>query len=85
MKSTTRVLHEARRLLEQNHVPSGTQERFPELLTLLMAIINDTLLQDVTLTKRLVDVLADNGNLIMLIQRQAAQLGPQAYFPKSDL
>ncbi len=39
-----------------------------------MTIMDDTMLQDEAFSKHLVDVLADNGNLLMLIQRQAAEL-----------
>ena len=74
MKSHTGVLREARHRLEQKHIPVGEQERFLELLNLLMTIMDDTMLKDETITKHLVDVLADNGNLLMLIQRQAAEL-----------
>jgi diguanylate cyclase (GGDEF)-like protein len=74
MKSHGGVLREARYCLEQNDVPVDAQERLLELLNLLMTIMNDTTHQDGTITKHLVNVLADNGNLLMLIQRQAAEL-----------
>ncbi|HEX7541449.1 MAG TPA: sensor domain-containing diguanylate cyclase [Anaerolineales bacterium] len=74
MKSHTGVLREARHRLEQKNIPVDAQERFLELLNLLMTIMDDTLLQDGTIANHLVDVLADNGSLLMLIQRQAAEL-----------
>ncbi|HEY5270005.1 MAG TPA: sensor domain-containing diguanylate cyclase [Anaerolineales bacterium] len=74
MKSHTDVLREAHHRLEQKNIPVDAQERFLELLNLLMTIMDDTMLQDGTITKHLVDVLADNGSLLMLIQRQAAEL-----------
>lgn len=39
-----------------------------------MTIMDDTMIQDETFSMHLVDVLADKGNLLMLIQRQAAEL-----------
>ncbi|MDP2993489.1 MAG: sensor domain-containing diguanylate cyclase [Anaerolineales bacterium] len=74
MKTHTGVLREARHRLEQNDVPVDAQERLLELLNLLMTIMDDTMLQDGTFSMHLADVLADKGNLLMLIQRQAAEL-----------
>ena len=73
MKTHTGVLHEARHRLEQNDFPVDAQERLLEILNLLMTIMDDTMLQDETFSRHLVDVLADNGNLLMLIQGQAAE------------
>jgi diguanylate cyclase (GGDEF)-like protein len=74
MKSHTGVLREARQRLEQKHVPVDAQERLLELLNLLLTVMDDAMLQDGNIARHLVDVLADNGNLLMLIQRQAAEL-----------
>lgn len=74
MKTHTGVLREARHRLEQNDIPVDAQERLLELLNLLMTIMDDTMIQDETFSMHLVDVLADKGNLLMLIQRQAAEL-----------
>ncbi len=73
MKSHTGVLRDARHRLEQKHVPVDAQERLLELLSLLMTIMDDATLKDGTFSRHLVDVLADNGNLLMLIQRQVAE------------
>jgi two-component system cell cycle response regulator len=74
MKTHTGVLREARHRLEKNNVPVDAQERLLELLNLLMTVMDNKMLQDENFSKHLVDVLADNGNLLMLIQRQAAEL-----------
>jgi hypothetical protein len=74
MKTHTGILREARHRLEQNDIPVDAQERFLELLNLLMTIMNDKMLEDETFAKHLVDVMDDNGNLLMLIQRQVAEL-----------
>jgi diguanylate cyclase (GGDEF)-like protein len=74
MKSHTGILREARQRLEKKNIPVDAQERLLELLNLLMTVMNDTSLWDETFSNHVIDVLADNGNLIMLIQRQAAEL-----------
>jgi diguanylate cyclase (GGDEF)-like protein len=74
MKSHTGVLREARHRLEKNNVPVDVQERLLDLLSLLMTIMDDKMLQDGTIARHLVDAVADNGNLLLLIQRQAAEL-----------
>jgi len=74
MKTHTGILREARQRLELKGVPIDAQERLLELLNLLMTIMDDTQLQDGAFSMQLVDVLADKGNLLMLIQRQAAEL-----------
>jgi diguanylate cyclase (GGDEF)-like protein len=74
MKSHTGVLREARQRLEQKFVPLDAQERLLELLNLLLTIMDDSMLQDGTIARHLVNVLADQGNLLLLIQHQAAEL-----------
>ncbi len=74
MKTQTGILREARHRLEQKDVPLNQQERLLELLNLLMTIMDDSTLQDESFSKHLVEALSDNGNLLMLIQRQAAEL-----------
>jgi two-component system cell cycle response regulator len=74
MKTHTGVLREARHRMEQNEVPLDAQERLLEILNLLMTVMDDAMIQDESFTLHLVNVLADKGNLLMLIQRQAAEL-----------
>src|SRR3990172_3610401 len=74
MKTHTGVLREARHRLEQKDVPVEAQERLLEILNLLMTVLDPGMIQDESFSKNLVDVLADNGDLILLIQRQAAEL-----------
>jgi len=74
MKTRTGILREAQHRLEQKEVPFHQQERLLELLNLLMSVMDDSLLQDDSFSKRLLDVIADNGNLLTVIQRQAAEL-----------
>jgi len=74
MKTRTGVFRDARHRLEQKDIPVDAQERLLELLNLFLTIMDDSTLQDGTIAKHLVDVLADNGNLLLLIQRQAAEL-----------
>jgi two-component system, cell cycle response regulator len=74
LKSHTGILREARHRLEQNAIPIDAQERLIELLNLLLTIMDDSILQDGSIATRLVEVLADKGNLLLLMQRQAAEL-----------
>lgn len=74
MKTHTGVLREARYRLEQNDVPVDAKERVLEILNLLMIIMDETMVLDETFSKHLVDALADKGNLLIMIQRQAAEL-----------
>jgi two-component system cell cycle response regulator len=74
MKSHTGVLREARQRLELKNVPVDEQERLLELLKLLMTIMDDKILQDGSVSDHLIDVIAENGSQLLLIQRQAAEL-----------
>ena len=74
MKTHTGVLREARYRLEHNDIPVDAQEHLLELLNLSMTIMDNTMIKDETFSMHLVDVLADKVNLLMLIQRQAAEL-----------
>lgn len=74
MKSHTGILREARHRMEKKHIPTDAQERLLELLNLLMIVMDDKMLSDDSFSMHLIDVLADQENLLMLIQRQAAEL-----------
>jgi diguanylate cyclase (GGDEF)-like protein len=74
MKTHTGVLREARQRLAQNDIPIDAQERLLELLNLLMTTMDDSMFMDDSFSKHLVNVLADKGKLLVLIQRQAAEL-----------
>ena len=74
MKSHTGILNEARQRLSLKKVPVPDQESLLDLLNLLLSIMDDKELQDGSISGRLVEVLAENGNLLLLIQRQAAEL-----------
>ncbi len=74
MKSHTGVLREARQRMEIKKVPIDAQERLIELLSLFMTVMDEQSLIDGTIASQLIDVLAENGNLLLLIQRQAAEL-----------
>src|SRR5450759_4392138 len=74
MKSHTGILNEARQRLSLKKVPVPDQESLLDLLNLLLSIMDDKELEDGSISGRLVDVLAESGNLLLLIQRQAAEL-----------
>jgi diguanylate cyclase (GGDEF)-like protein len=74
MKSHTGILREVRQRLEIQNVPVDDQERLLELIDLLITIMDDKMLQDGSISGHLIDVLSENGGLLLLIQRQAAEL-----------
>ena len=74
MKTHTGILREARQCLVEKNVPVDAQERILELLNLLMTVMDEKTLQEEGFSKHLVDVMANNGSLMMLIQRQVAEL-----------
>jgi two-component system, cell cycle response regulator len=74
MKSHTGALREARLRLAKNSVPLDEQDRVLELLNLFLTIMDEPATQEEALSKRLVDVVADNGKLLLIIERQAAEL-----------
>lgn len=74
MKSRNELLSKVRKRLELNNVPKHEQERLLELINLLMTIMEENPLQNESLSRHLVDVLAENGSLLLLIERQAAEL-----------
>jgi diguanylate cyclase (GGDEF)-like protein len=74
MKSHTGILREARQRLELENFPVEDQESLLELLNLLLTITDEQTLQNGSISSHLVDALSANGNLLLLIQRQAAEL-----------
>jgi len=74
MKTRTGVLREARQRLESKKIPIDAQERLLDLLNLLMTVMNDSMIQDEKFSAHLVDVLADHGDLLLVVQNQVAEL-----------
>ncbi len=74
MKSNTGILREARQRLMDGNVPVDAQERLISLLNLLMIVMDGDALQNGKFSSRLLDVLADHGDLLLLIQSQADEL-----------
>ena len=74
MKSHTDVLREARQRLELENIPEEDQESLLGLLNLLLTIPDEQTLQNGSISSQLVDAVSANGNLLLLIQRQAAEL-----------
>jgi two-component system, cell cycle response regulator len=74
MKSHTGVLREARQRLELENVPEKDQESLLGLLSLLLTLPDEQPLQYGSISSQLVDALSSNGKLLLLIQRQAAEL-----------
>jgi diguanylate cyclase (GGDEF)-like protein len=74
MKSRNAILSEVRKRLELNNVHIEEQERLLDLVNLLMTIMDEKMLDDESMSGHLVDALAENGSLLLIIERQAAEL-----------
>jgi two-component system, cell cycle response regulator len=57
-----------------SHIPPKEQESLLHFLDSLLATVDEAALQDGVLCKSLVDAIADHGHLLLVIQRQAAEL-----------
>lgn len=74
LKTRTGLLREARKILERGNYPVEEGGRLLDLLTLIVNTMDDTVLGDEKLAAGLVAAVADNGKLLLLIERQAAEL-----------
>jgi two-component system cell cycle response regulator len=74
LTTRTGFLQEARKRLEKSSYPPEEGTKLLELLNLLTALVDEQPFQDDQFTARLIQAVADNGKLIMLIERQAAEL-----------
>jgi diguanylate cyclase (GGDEF)-like protein len=74
VKSRTLILREARQQLKAKYVPVEEQERLLNLLNLLMSGMGDIVIQNEDFSTLLVETVLNNGNLITIVERQAAEL-----------
>jgi diguanylate cyclase (GGDEF)-like protein len=74
VKSYPDILHEARQRLKKSSIPVDEQGRILDLITTLISSMDDTIIQDGNFAKRLIETIVDHGNLLMIIERQAAEL-----------
>ena len=74
MKSSVDVLREARQRLETSDLPLDEQGKILDRITSLVSSIDDSTLQDSNFVNLLIETFANHGNLLMMVERQAAEL-----------
>lgn len=74
MKSQPEILREARQRLEQSTLPADEQGRILDMISSLISSMDSAILQDTNFLSLLIETFADHGNLLMIIERQAAEL-----------
>ena len=74
MKARANIMHQAIQLLKARAVPAEEQERLLNLLDSLMSGMGDILLQNEDFFSLFLDTILNNGNLLTVVERQAAEL-----------
>jgi diguanylate cyclase (GGDEF)-like protein len=74
VKSQPDVLREARERLEISNLPVDEQGRILDMITSLISSMDNTTIQDSNFLGLLIETFANHGNLLMIIERQAAEL-----------
>lgn len=74
MITRTGFLREARKRLEKSNYSTEEGTKLLELVGLLAAFVGEENIQDDEFAAKLIQVVADNGKLLVLIERQAAEL-----------
>ncbi len=74
VKSQPEVLREARERLETSNLPLEEQGRILDMITSLISSMDSNTIQDGNFLNLLIETFADHGNLLMIIERQAAEL-----------
>jgi hypothetical protein len=74
LRSRATILREARQQLNKKEVPANERERLLNLLSLLISGMGDTVLQNEDFFTLLLETVLNNGNLITIVERQAAEL-----------
>ncbi|NTU56016.1 MAG: sensor domain-containing diguanylate cyclase [Anaerolineales bacterium] len=74
MQSRSKVIQEARARLEKSDVPAQEWERLLNLLNFLLASVDDSVFNSEETVSGLIEAMASNGNLLIVIEQQAAEL-----------
>src|SRR5512140_2339879 len=74
MKSQPEVLREAHQRSEQSDVPADEQGRILDMIASLISSMDNATIQDGNFLTLLIETFADHGNLLMIIESQAAEL-----------
>ena len=74
MKSQPEVLREAHQRLEKSELPADEQGRILDMISSLISSMDNATIQDSNFLTLLIETFANHGNLLMIIERQAAEL-----------
>jgi two-component system, cell cycle response regulator len=74
MRSHSKIIEATRIRLEKSTIPAQEWERLLNILNFLLASIDDSALKDEEATNRLMETVVSNGNLLVVIEQQAAEL-----------
>jgi diguanylate cyclase (GGDEF)-like protein len=74
LKSQPEVLREAHQRLQQSDLPVDEQGRILDMIASLISSMDNATIQDSNFLTLLIETFADHGNLLMIIERQAAEL-----------
>ena len=74
VKSQPDVLREARQRLETSDLPVDEQGRILDMIASLISSMDSSTIQDSNFLTLLIETFANHGNLLMIIERQAAEL-----------
>ena len=74
MRSRATILREARQQLRKKNVSTQERERLLNLLSLLISGMGDAVIQNEDFSTLLLETVLNNGNLITIVERQAAEL-----------
>ena len=74
MRTHATILRETRQQLNKKEVPANERERLLNLLSFLISGNGDTVLQNEDFSTLLLETVLNNGNLITIVERQAAEL-----------
>jgi len=74
MRSRSKIIQEARIRLEHSAIPAPEWERLLTILNFLLASVDDSVLEDEDATNGLMEAVVSNGNLLVVIEQQAAEL-----------
>jgi diguanylate cyclase (GGDEF)-like protein len=74
VKTQPDVLREARQRLALSELPADEQGRILDMIASLISSMDTTTIQDSNFLTLLIETFANHGNLLMIIERQAAEL-----------
>jgi diguanylate cyclase (GGDEF)-like protein len=74
VKSYPDMLRDAGQRLKMSNIPVDEQGRVMDLITTLISSMDDSVIRDSNFVNHLIETIADHGILLMIIERQAAEL-----------